>query len=93
MRCAGLAEPEADTHLVHGAFLSFSVLNVPKAASAYFLCSWYEEAAKYRRGEITKDEYDEWRYFYPRYDKGGPFHHLPTFLDEEYGKSKKRKRK
>ncbi|MBR5363547.1 MAG: helix-turn-helix transcriptional regulator [Oscillospiraceae bacterium] len=57
------------------------------------LSSWYEEAAKYRRGEITKDEYDKWRYFYPRYDKGGPFHHLPTFLDEEYGKSKKRKRK
>lgn len=29
------------------------------------LSSWYEEAAKYRRGEITKEEYDEWRYHFP----------------------------
>ncbi len=27
---------------------------------------WYEQAEKYRNGEITKDEYDEWRYTYPK---------------------------
>ena len=26
---------------------------------------WLVEAAKYRRGEITKEEYDQWRYHYP----------------------------
>lgn len=57
------------------------------------LSSWYEEAAKYRRGEITKEDYDRWRYFYPQLDKSGSFIHIPTFLDEEYGKSKKRNQK
>ena len=57
------------------------------------LSSWYEEAAKYRRGEITKEDYDKWRYFYPQLDKSGSFIHIPTFLDEEYGKSKKRNQK
>lgn len=27
-----------------------------------------EQAAKYKAGEITKDEYDKWRYNYPKYD-------------------------
>ena len=26
--------------------------------------NWYEKAAAYRRGEISRDEYDQWRYFY-----------------------------
>ena len=28
--------------------------------------SWNRTAGKLRRGEITKDEYDEWRYHYPK---------------------------
>jgi len=27
---------------------------------------WYKEADKFRSGEITKEEYDAWRYNYPR---------------------------
>jgi DNA-binding XRE family transcriptional regulator len=30
------------------------------------LRSWYGEALKLKRGEITQEEYDEWRYSYPR---------------------------
>ena len=28
--------------------------------------SWQQEAEKLKRGEITKEEYDDWRYNYPR---------------------------
>lgn len=27
--------------------------------------AWQKEAAKYRNGEISKEEYDHWRYTYP----------------------------
>ncbi len=29
------------------------------------LSAWQKEAEKYRNGEITKEEYDHWRYTYP----------------------------
>ena len=30
--------------------------------------AWAPVAEKYRTGEISKDEYDKWRYYYPEYD-------------------------
>ena len=30
-----------------------------------FINRWQEEAARYRNGKITKEEYDRWRYTYP----------------------------
>jgi len=27
--------------------------------------AWHKEAEKYRNGEISKEEYDRWRYTYP----------------------------
>lgn len=33
------------------------------------LSAWAEQAEKYRLGEITKDQYDDWRYNYPKYDE------------------------
>ena len=30
--------------------------------------SWQKETAKLEAGEITKEEYDQWRYRYPEYD-------------------------
>ena len=30
--------------------------------------AWAVVAEKYCAGEITKDEYDKWRYYYPQYD-------------------------
>lgn len=32
------------------------------------LRAWQAEAAKLENGEITKEEYDEWRYKYPEFD-------------------------
>ena len=30
--------------------------------------AWATIAEKYHVGEISKDEYDKWRYYYPEYD-------------------------
>lgn len=32
------------------------------------LSAWYDQEEKYRTGEITKEEYDRWRYNYPKFD-------------------------
>lgn len=32
------------------------------------LIAWREQVAKLEAGEITKEEYDRWRYRYPAYD-------------------------
>ena len=32
------------------------------------VCTWAAVAEKYRAGEISRDEYDKWRYYYPQYD-------------------------
>ena len=32
------------------------------------LSAWEEQAEKLRIGEITKEDYDRWRYNYPQYD-------------------------
>ena len=32
------------------------------------LAAWAEQAQKYRSGEISKEQYDEWRHHYPKYD-------------------------
>ena len=33
--------------------------------------AWYEQASKYREGQISKDEYDNWRYHYSMKDSAG----------------------
>ncbi len=33
------------------------------------LCSWRQAAAMLEAGEISKEDYDEWRYRYPEFDK------------------------
>lgn len=32
------------------------------------VCAWATIAEKYHAGEISRDEYDKWRYYYPQYD-------------------------
>jgi transcriptional regulator with XRE-family HTH domain len=32
------------------------------------LSAWQEQSAKLKAGEITKEEYDQWRYNYPKFD-------------------------
>lgn len=37
------------------------------------LTSWAKQAEKYRNGEISKEQYDVWRYNYPEYDKNSGY--------------------
>ena len=32
------------------------------------LTAWAEQTEKYRSGEINREDYDKWRYYYPEYD-------------------------
>ena len=53
--------------------------------------SWREQAAKLEHGEISKEEYDRWRYKYPELDQSGrwakvPSHALSDALIEELKK-------
>ena len=40
------------------------------------LAAWGEVAAKLKAGEITKEEYNRWRYCYPEYDTSGQWHKI-----------------
>lgn len=42
------------------------------------MTAWAEQSEKYRNGEITKDQYDEWRYNYPKYDTTGQWAEVPS---------------
>ena len=33
------------------------------------LNAWAEQAEKYRNGDISREDYDKWRYNYPKYDE------------------------
>ena len=46
------------------------------AALHRMLASWGAVAAKLKAGEITKEEYDRWRYYYPEYDTSGQWHKI-----------------
>ena len=40
------------------------------------LRAWREQAAKLETGEITREEYDRWRYHYPEFDTTGAWHKM-----------------
>ena len=40
------------------------------------LSAWGEVVAKLKAGEITKEEYDRWRYRYPELDTSGQWHKI-----------------
>lgn len=42
-----------------------------KSALKECFVAWQKEAEKYRAGEISKEDYDKWRYNYPDYDTSG----------------------
>lgn len=42
------------------------------------LSAWAEQAKKLKSGEITQDEYDEWRYYYPKYDNTQRWAKVPS---------------
>ncbi len=42
------------------------------------LCSWRQAAAMLKEGEISKEDYDRWRYHYPKYDSMKQFAKVPS---------------
>ena len=42
--------------------------------------SWATEAARYRAGEISEEDYNAWRYHYPKFDKGNIWAEVPPDL-------------
>ena len=52
----------------------------PTASKSVFamLAAWAEQAEKYRNGEITKEQYDEWRYTYPKLDTTQTWAKIPS---------------
>ncbi len=42
------------------------------------LNAWAEQSEKYHNGGINRDEYDKWRYNYPKYDETSSFVKVPS---------------
>ena len=42
------------------------------------LFAWAKQTEKLKNGEITKEEYDKWRYNYPKYDDTQIFKEIPS---------------
>ena len=40
--------------------------------------AWQEQAAKLSAGEISREEYDRWRYHYPKFDTTGHWAKIPS---------------
>lgn len=40
--------------------------------------AWQKEAEKFKSGEISKEEYDQWRYNYPQYDTAQSWTKVPS---------------
>ena len=41
------------------------------------LCSWQQATAMLEAGEISKEDYDKWRYHYPEFDKAQNYVKVP----------------
>lgn len=44
------------------------------------LTEWAEQAEKYRNGKINREDYDKWRYNYPKYDETSGYVKTPSKL-------------
>ena len=42
------------------------------------LNAWAEQAEKYRNGDISREDYDKWRYNYPQYDAASGYVKVPS---------------
>ena len=42
------------------------------------LNAWAEQAEKYHNGDISREDYDKWRYNYPKYDKNSGYVKIPS---------------
>ena len=42
------------------------------------LTAWAEQAEKYRNSDISREDYDKWRYNYPKYDETSGYVKVPS---------------
>ena len=42
------------------------------------LNAWAEQSEKYHNGDINRDDYDKWRYNYPKYDEASGYVKVPS---------------
>ena len=42
------------------------------------LTAWAEQAEKYRNGKINREDYDKWRYNYPKHDETSGYVKMPS---------------
>ncbi len=63
-------QPEENDGEIKLSISNESVLRTVKA--------WTEQNAKLKAGEITKEEYNKWRYNYPKYDTDSKYVKLPS---------------
>ena len=42
------------------------------------LNAWAEQAEKYHNGDISREDYDKWRYNYPKYDESSGYVKVPS---------------
>lgn len=42
------------------------------------LNAWAEQSEKYHNGDINREDYDKWRYNYPKYDEAFGYKKIPS---------------
>ena len=42
------------------------------------LTAWAEQAERLRNGEINREDYDKWRYNFPKYDETSGYVQVPS---------------
>jgi hypothetical protein len=71
----GLTVDERDGEIV----LRVDVFKGREAAELHeMLFAWAEQAKKLKAGEISQEEYNSWRYYYPKYDTAGHWVKIPS---------------
>ncbi len=64
-----VCESEGEVHLRVNSFRGSDAVQFRELLSA-----WNQMSARLKNGEITKEEYDRWRYRYPEFDTSGQWH-------------------
>ena len=59
---------ESKSHVIRTKILPYFGNRKIAEIEAKDVIAWQEQAARLERGEITKEEYDQWRYKYPELD-------------------------
>ena len=49
-----------------------------QAFQSHMLTAWAEQAEKLRNGDINREDYDKWRYNYPKYDEASGYVKVPS---------------